>query len=285
MVLDAGAGYALYDWSTGESTQTIVVRTAGSYSVSVVDGFGCKGTSQPVSVTVVDNPPPPLPVNASIGLPVLEAVPGEKVMIPLTLKSIANLPAAGSLGFRARLRFRASLLAPVGSTPAGFIDGNDRVIDVTGAVAGGTTGGDIASLEFVALLADTVGTTLRLESFRWSDTASTATVDSGEFRLKGLCVVGPTRLVGSSAVAGLKPVRPNPAGSRAEIEYELAENGRTRIVITDMLGRIVGVVFDGEGRPGRYVATIDAGALPSGAYLVTLRTPTEQTSRSLTIRK
>jgi hypothetical protein len=285
VVLDAGQGYTLYDWSTGESTRTIVVHASGSYSVTVVDAFGCRGSSAPVSVTVLDNPPPPLPVTASIGLPVIEAAPGERVMIPLTLKSIANLPASGSLGFRARLRFRASLLAPAGATPAGTIDGEERVIDITGAVQGGTTGGDIASLEFVALLADTIGTTLKLESFRWNDSISTATVASGEFRLKGLCVVGPTRLVGSSAVAGLKPVRPNPSGGRTEIEYELAENGRTQIVITDMLGRVVGVVFDGDARPGRYVTTIDAGALPTGAYLVTLRTPTAQTTRSLTVRK
>ena len=40
-ILDAGAGYTSYLWSTGETTQTITVTAAGTYSVSVNDGSGC----------------------------------------------------------------------------------------------------------------------------------------------------------------------------------------------------------------------------------------------------
>jgi hypothetical protein len=41
--LAAGAGYVSYLWSTGETTQSIQVMTAGAYSVAVVDANGCKG--------------------------------------------------------------------------------------------------------------------------------------------------------------------------------------------------------------------------------------------------
>ena len=35
--LDAGAGYNYYNWSTGETTQTITVSAAGTYTATVGD--------------------------------------------------------------------------------------------------------------------------------------------------------------------------------------------------------------------------------------------------------
>ncbi|MFY0607793.1 MAG: hypothetical protein JXR10_13835 [Cyclobacteriaceae bacterium] len=42
--LDAGAGYAQYLWSTGETTQTINVTTEGEYSATVTNANGCSAT-------------------------------------------------------------------------------------------------------------------------------------------------------------------------------------------------------------------------------------------------
>ena len=42
--LDAGAGQASYSWTTGASSQTIVVTTAGSYGVTVTNSLGCTGS-------------------------------------------------------------------------------------------------------------------------------------------------------------------------------------------------------------------------------------------------
>ena len=52
-------------WSTSETTQTIIVSSSGSYTVTYVDAFGCTGTSAPFMVTV--NPAPTAPVITASG--------------------------------------------------------------------------------------------------------------------------------------------------------------------------------------------------------------------------
>ncbi|MDR0802488.1 FG-GAP-like repeat-containing protein [Fluviicola sp.] len=50
-----------YLWSTGETTQTIMVSNSGSYSVQVTNGFGCFSSSTSPEVVIV-NPIPTTPV-------------------------------------------------------------------------------------------------------------------------------------------------------------------------------------------------------------------------------
>jgi len=54
-VLAAPIGHIDYRWSTGDSSQTIVVRAAGNYSVTVIDTNGCSASA---SFTVGVNPKP-----------------------------------------------------------------------------------------------------------------------------------------------------------------------------------------------------------------------------------
>lgn len=41
---DAGAGYVAYQWSNGQTTQTININTSGTYIVTVTDGNGCQNS-------------------------------------------------------------------------------------------------------------------------------------------------------------------------------------------------------------------------------------------------
>jgi len=50
--LNAGSGFATYNWSDGSMNQTLLVNTTGIYSVSVSDGQGCFGNTS-VSITEV----------------------------------------------------------------------------------------------------------------------------------------------------------------------------------------------------------------------------------------
>lgn len=54
VLISAPAGYAVYDWNNGDSTQNIYVTSDGNYSAVITDSSGCIGYSDTVNVLVTD---------------------------------------------------------------------------------------------------------------------------------------------------------------------------------------------------------------------------------------
>ncbi|MBI5646950.1 MAG: hypothetical protein HY962_08445 [Ignavibacteriae bacterium] len=81
LLLDAGAGYATYEWFRdgnpfGSRTRFAIVREAGVYTVAVSDSAGCSGISEPYQVAV--NPKPVVRLAANGPTTVCE---GERVQL------------------------------------------------------------------------------------------------------------------------------------------------------------------------------------------------------------
>jgi hypothetical protein len=77
IVLTAPGGYDSYNWSTGDKTRSITVRTAGSYSVQVSDASGvCTGTSAPVTVGML-----PIPVVNITPTDTIRICPGDSATL------------------------------------------------------------------------------------------------------------------------------------------------------------------------------------------------------------
>ena len=52
VIINGPTGFATYNWNTGATTSSITTTSTGSYSLSVVDGNGCVGTSNTTSVSI-----------------------------------------------------------------------------------------------------------------------------------------------------------------------------------------------------------------------------------------
>lgn len=63
VTLEAPAGYTSYEWSNGQTTQSIGVGLEGFYTVRVEDGTGCFGISEPIQVLETPDETPTVSVS------------------------------------------------------------------------------------------------------------------------------------------------------------------------------------------------------------------------------
>ena len=52
VIIDGPLGFSQYNWNTGATTASITTTSTGNYSLSVVDGNGCSGTSNTTSISI-----------------------------------------------------------------------------------------------------------------------------------------------------------------------------------------------------------------------------------------
>jgi hypothetical protein len=222
--------------------------------------------------------------SAEIAIPEVSGAPGDTIEVPIEFRNDRFIAWSGVTGYRTTLRFNASLLVPLGYTVQGTIVGNDRIIPLDLPPEPSCVG-VFMNMRFIVALGNDTATDILLENTSAVGGNVALTIRSGRFTLNGVCREGGIRLFNNNGTIVLKPARPNPVNDRSEIEYEVIESGRTRLYITDMLGRRVATLVDGEVVPGRYVAQLDASRIPSGTFYCVLQTPTERRVQSMIVTK
>ena len=78
---------------------------------------------------------------------------------------------------------------------------------------------------------------------------------------------------------------PNPAATTTTFGFHLPAERQTRFLVTDLLGRIVGIVVDKTLAAGRHAVTFDVTQLPAGVYRCTLTTGDATVSRLMTVMR
>lgn len=74
----------------------------------------------------------------------------------------------------------------------------------------------------------------------------------------------------AAATAALEPAYPNPFAESTQISFRLATAGDVTVQVFDVTGRLVSRLVEGHLSAGPHTATLTAGTLPAGLYVVRL---------------
>ena len=89
---------------------------------------------------------------------------------------------------------------------------------------------------------------------------------------------------GNSAVS-ISEARPNPVSGIASFDYTLNTSGNVRVELTDMIGRVVSKIFEGNVSAGTHALEVSAESLPAGMYQIVIKSGETVATRSLQVVK
>jgi len=270
ITLIATPGFKIYQWSTKETTDSIIVSAEGTYSLSVIDSNGCSAMAS------IEIQSAASAASVDLILPIIAAAPGDHVMLPVNILASKNLDKSGATDFTYTIRFNRSLLVPVDQSIPSVTNGRERTLTISAKRPDVLTTGALAQIEFIATLGDATSTPIYFDSISWLNGKPVQTiVSSGTFNLLGICPQGGNRLFSPDGVILLQSARPNPASTSTTIDYQLLEEGQTKLLLMDMLGRLTKTIVDSHQVPGTYHTIVDVSQLSDGMYTCILQTPSQ----------
>ncbi|MBE0643429.1 MAG: LamG domain-containing protein [Bacteroidetes bacterium] len=252
---------------------SIPVTQPGNYRVITVDENGCPALSE---ILVIDRL---IEAFTLIGLPVLEAEPGEVIQVPLSILDETALSQLAPTRFHSILSFDESVMLPVGNTPPGVTENGIRKIELESGYGGGM---QLAGLEFMVTLGTTAETPLRIDHFDWAGTPVRVRTQNGLLRVR-ICREGGERLFDGTHYIGLEQNNPNPATSQTTIRYSLLTAGAVRLILIDSYGRHIATLVDAVQEAGEHTATVDLRSISSGIYRYELHTGTGTRQRLMVV--
>jgi hypothetical protein len=281
-ILSGGGSFTLAPGESRAMTLRYTAKYLGRTSGSI--GFEYGGAGSPAVVELFGRGIGGLVYAADDTAAAGERTSLALVLVPagLSKKTVSGQRFAASLGFN------QTLLAPVDPASPGMTSDGTRVVGVEGTWDG--VGDTLAWVPMLALLGNAEQTSVDVLTFQWLDDSGEPTgietdTRSGTFTLVGICREGTTRLYDERGVEAALKIAPNPVSGAAQAEYDLAEDGDISIDLFDAMGRRLQRIAGGPHRSGIYRVGIPIDALPSGAYMVILRTPTRVVSARIDIAK
>ncbi|MFP4528711.1 MAG: T9SS type A sorting domain-containing protein, partial [Candidatus Kapaibacterium sp.] len=205
---------------------------------------------------------------------------GEIAVIHIYMKNQENMFISGAEKFLATLSFNKTLLVPVGDTPAGTIEGENRVINLEFPIP--EKDSLLAGLVFRATLGNSKSTVLGLSDVEVVGGIAVVDSEDGLFELTGVCEEGGERLVEYSGEKALA-ISPNPASESGVVKYTTIEKGLVEITIYNLFGNLVKQIESSSRQPGTYEIGYDASYLPAGTYFMIMKTPGSAASQILNI--
>ncbi|MCK5742498.1 MAG: choice-of-anchor D domain-containing protein, partial [Chlorobi bacterium] len=244
------------------------------------DGIGSK-----CAVLLFGEGVKPLIDTATIYVDNFSGEPGEVVNVPIRIKNVGETGLRKSTGgLIAEMEFNSTLLDPTGFDYESEIIAGKRKIKF------------IIPTEFAA---DSVLTSVNFRVGLGNDSLSIVSLKTSpvnkskavlidktaQFTLTGICENGGSRLFNADGEIRLSENKPNPFTDRTVIEYEIIEDGMTKLYVCDISGKVVKYVTAKYMTKGPYSVEITASDLPSGSYYLILETPTVRTSRRMQINR
>lgn len=260
--LESESGFQSYLWSTGETTKSIWVKKTGKYYVTALNNNGCISYSDTVDITVYDT-------KTTLLIPNTSAEPGANVTIPVILQSSQYLNQCQLNQYYCLISFDMTVLVPDGNYQTNEIRDGRRYIGFNGTRGSSDT---LAILNFMATLGRTEKTDIKLESFEWQECqVEKGSSNETTFTLDSLCKEGGiTRLVFSTAT--MMKILPNPVSEDCNINFRLGSDSYIEIKITDLLGREIMTLKDGNFSKGNYSESFSIEDLTNGQYMIIMVT-------------
>ncbi len=114
------------------------------------------------------------------------------------------------------------------------------------------------------------------------DGLMTFTSQNGEIDITNICEAGEIkRLFMSSFWFFVSEPSPNPVNDYFNLNFELIEEGATKINIYNQQGELVKVLFDNEVQPGNYNSRFIVSDLQTGVYFINIVTPSHNITKKL----
>ncbi|MDQ1266160.1 MAG: Choice-of-anchor protein [Bacteroidota bacterium] len=219
---------------------------------------------------------------AIIAISDAHASAGDIIEIPIYYRKAPIFPIEAPDSLSVTLKFNASLLEPLFGAASDTIINGFRTLIFTVPARDSI----LKILKFsVGFGNDSISSLELWNIFPIGKWKSKIYIESGLFRLDGLCRDGGTRLFDPDGFISLAQNKPNPFQKTTIIEFDVLEPGKTRLYLINSMGNIERTILDSYLASGKYQIELNSDGLASGLYFYILETPSRRISRKLLIEK